>query len=155
MTILSKMSMKTDRDWAIAAGLKEEPKPKRFDNWARYIPTLSELASGAFLIGLGLLALRGGGFAIQVSPNADPIWVLQNYTLPSVVCGLIIYMGIDIAVFRSRATPWIFRGFVAPVLKVILSATIGEDRLKAWEKNLASRLEKNDSTAQKRHIEQC
>ena len=133
------MSMETDRDWAVEAGLKEEPKPKRFDNWARYIPTLSELASGAFIIGLGLLALRGGGFAIQVGPDTEPIWILENYTLPSIVCGLLIYIGIDTAVFKGKATPWIFWKLVAPVLKVILKATIGEDRLKAWEEKLTKR----------------
>lgn len=128
------------KDWEAEAGLKKEPKPKKLDNWAKYIPTLSEMASGLFAIILGALALRGGGFAIQLSPDSEPIWVLQNYTLPSVVCWGLIWIGIDIAILKGRATNWIFRRFVAPAFEVILKATIGEEKLKAWDEKLKGRM---------------
>lgn len=125
--------MNTVKDWEVEAGLKEEPKPKKLDQWTRYIPSLSELASGVFFISLGLLALRGGGFAIQTNPDSEPIWILQNYTLPGVVCWLLVWIGIDTAAFKGRATAWIFMKFIVPVLEAVAKATFGEEKLNAWK----------------------
>jgi hypothetical protein len=132
---MSEDTPKTPINWQKAAGLEQEPKPKKLDNIARYFPTWSEIASGAFFILMGLSAWTGGGIGIRGAADADPVWISLK-SLPEWMGVVLIWFGVDSIFLKSRGTPWIFRKVVAPVIEAILKATIGEERMARWEERL-------------------
>lgn len=122
-------------DWALEAGLKEKPKPKRLDNIAKHMPTISDLGVGLILIFVGFTAWTGGGIGIRATADSEPAWTTLA-SLPKWICVFVVWFGIDSMIFKGRATPWFLRKYVQPVIVAVLEAIVGEERLESWRKKL-------------------
>lgn len=130
-----------ETSWAERAGLVEKPKPKLLDNLVKYVPTWSDIGTGILFIFVGLTAWTGGGIGLKMAPNAEPVWISLG-ALPSWIGMILILFGVDALIFKGRATPWLVRKYVNPVITAILKATAGEDRVKRWNDRLNQRLDR-------------
>ena len=90
-----------------------------------YLPSLHDVYIGIFLIMLGILMLNGGGFAVQISPESVPHWIVFP-TVNSVACWLIIWLGIDSTVTGSKITAFVLSGVLKPLLSGVVKSIRGE-----------------------------
>jgi len=124
-------------NWTKAAGLEEEPKPKKLlDNIANHMPTPTEIGTGLVFILIGLAAWNGGAIGIKGTVDADPTWINLEF-LPKWICVLVIWLGVDSLLCKGRVTPWFLTKYAQPTIEAVLKATIGEDRLKSLSKSLS------------------
>lgn len=81
----------------------------------RYLPSIEEVTLGTVIIIVGLFMLDGGGYAIRSAPGAEPHW----FYFPKVeswVCWLVVWVGVDKALFSDRAMPFVLQRTLMPWL---------------------------------------
>ena len=108
-------------------------------NYLKYIPTLTNVYMGIFLILLGVMLRYSGSFTIQIGeqgPIPIPIPMLINSTW---IAWFVVWLGIDTMIFRGKATPLILQKTITPIIKYILENTIGIERLQKLEQRLSKK----------------
>ena len=118
------------RAYGQAVSLQGEDRMKRY---LEYPPTLSDIYAGMFLILIGIMIRSGGSLTIQIgkrNPTLVPIPMLTNNVW---IAWLTIWIGIDLAIFKGRASNFILQKTIIPVVKYILENTIGKERLNKLE----------------------
>lgn len=125
----------TPKDWQKAAGLAQEPEPKKLDKLFKYLPTWSDIGTGVFFIFMGLTAWTGGGMGIRTAADVEPIWITLEH-IPEWIAGVLIWIGVDALFLKGKGTPWFWRKIGMPVAETILKATAGEERMARWEEKM-------------------
>lgn len=104
--------------------------------YQKYLPNLGQIYRGMFIIIIGMLLVAGGSFGIKASPESEPQWI-EFPIMDTWVCLIVVWFGLDELLFRGKATEYIVKKTIAPVLKVVLERSLGEDKLRKIEKALA------------------
>jgi len=107
-------------------------------NYLKYIPTLTNIYMGLFLILIGIMLRYGGSFSIQIGEQ-NPIPVPIPTLTDTWIAWLVVWLGIDTMIFRGRATPFIIQKTIVPVIRYILESTIGKERLQKLEQRICKK----------------
>jgi hypothetical protein len=100
-------------------------------NLSRF-PAPRNVYGGMILILVGLLLRTGGSFGIKPTPEAAFYWI-PIPIMPEWFSWLVVWMGLDEAIFRSKATSYILKKVGKPLLVGIL----GQDRVNVVKTKLA------------------
>lgn len=115
----------------------------------KYLPDVSSLISGWWVIILGLFFMRGTTISIDLGGEmVSPITINLSMLLPMLdawICWTLIWMGIDVAFFKEKATAFILTPVINVLLKPILVGVFGEDRINRWSTSLIGLANKQSS----------
>lgn len=117
---------------------KEQHSWKDFLFGTSYMEYMMHFIAGMFILILGVTAITGGGISIQATAESEPK-LIDIGTFPAWILWLFVWTGFDTALFRGKLTNLVTSGLskaIAPVFRTLGEATIGEEKLSAWEQKI-------------------
>jgi len=104
------------------------------------IPTNYErLLSGIVLLLIGMLVITNGRIGIQATPDGEVSWIEAFSTMDDWFGWVLIVMALDGLLFRGKAVMFLLSKTVMPVVRVVLSSILGEEKFSALMKRFDER----------------
>ena len=97
------------------------------------------LLSGTVLLLIGMLVVMKGRIGIQATPEGEISWIEAFSEMDAWLGWVMVLMGFDSLFFRGKALMFLFSGTVVPVMRIVLSNVLGEERFSALMKRLEKR----------------